>query len=193
MKNFIKINGTELKSIIAEAVMNVLNESFSSKILQDVFDKNHEYDRRYTSKHINTLKDIYFNNMWEQYLSKITDDMIDGIYSSPEEAQVNRYTPYMEFNNGVTVVFNNKIRELQNDSEQKFNDRWNRPSTVRQYKVNYYSRNPYYNDFMSGKGMWNNDIKNGDKPYFNGNRETTPSNVKQSHYKAAKNWYKNKK
>ena len=41
--------------------------------------------------------------------------------------------------------------------------------------------------------MWNKDIENGDKPYFNGDAETkrnsTPSVVKNSYYQAAKDRY----
>lgn len=190
MKHIIKLNESELRNIILEGIKSALNESFSSKILQDIFSKNHKYDRSYTSLHINTLKDIYFNNMWNQYLSEITDDMIDGIYNSPQEAHVTKSTPYMEFSNGVTVVFNNKLKELQGASEKKFNDRWNHPAIIQSYKDNYFSRNPYYNDFRSGRGMWNHDINNGNKPYFTG---ATPSQVKDSHYQAAKNWYTDNK
>lgn len=57
--------------------------------------------------------------MWDKYLSGITDDMIDGIYKSSQEAHVDEDTPYMQFSNGVTVVFNHKLNKLQRNSEKK--------------------------------------------------------------------------
>lgn len=125
--------------------------------------------------------------MWNQYLSEITDDMIEGVYNSPQEAHVSKSTPYMEFSNGTTIVFNDKLKQLEKPSEERFNTRFNKNAIVQSYKDTYFSRNPYYNDFRSGRGMWNHDIKNGDKPYFPG---TKPSQVKDSHYQAAKNWYR---
>ena len=65
-------------------------------------------------------------------------------------------------------------------------------------KEEYKSRNKWYNQYVRARGMWNDDIKNGDKPYFpNADEETKknskPSIVKKDYFKRAKKEYQNLK
>lgn len=192
-----EINESRLKQIIKESIKRVLNESFKSSKLEKVFNKHHHKPNILSDPHYNSTSDIYFNNMWS-HVSEITDDMIDGIYDSPQEAHVTNKTPYMSFKNGTTVVFNDKIKKLEQNAGNKFLKRNNSQWWDREYKENYYSRNLHYNSFKRNYKGWNKDIENGDKPYFGYDKETrhqtTPSVVKKSQFNNAKDWYnKNKK
>ena len=133
--------------------------------------------------------------MWLD-LHNITDDMIDGVYNSPKEANIDPRTtkvPYITFRNGVTVVFNDKVKEIETPAENKFNERERNNRFRFNNDGRYISNNPHYNTFLDTRSMWNKDIENGDKPYFNGDTETkrnsTPSVVKNSYYQAAKDRY----
>ena len=171
-----------------------LNESFKSSILRDVFTKNHDRDAWAKMRHYGQIK-LDYDNMWLD-LHNITDDMIDGVYNSPKEANIEPRTtkvPYITFRNGVTVVFNDKIKEIETPAENKFNERERNNRFRFNNDGRYISNNPHYNTFRDTRSMWNKDIENGDKPYFNGDTETkrnsTPSVVKNSYYQAAKDRY----
>ena len=182
-----------LINLIEESIKRVLiTESFKSKTLQQLFSKNHEINPWFQSKHINSLSDMVFNNV-SMDLHNITDDMIEGVFDSMKDAQVSNKDRYITFNNGVTIVFNDKVKELEEPHNKKFFDRFNSTSKDRFYKEKYRSKNRAYNDFMDSNKMWNKDIQNGDKPYFNGDKETrhnsTPSVIKHDAFKRAKEGY----
>ena len=169
-----------------------LNESFKSSILRDVFTKNHDRDAWAKMRHYGQIK-LDYDNMWLD-LHNITDDMIDGVYNSPKEANIEPRTtkiPYITFRNGVTVVFNDKVKEIETPAENKFNERERNNRFRFNNDGRYISNNPHYNTFRDTLSTWNKDIENGDKPYYNGDteRNSTPSVVKNSYYQASKDRY----
>ena len=162
-----------------------INESLKSKILRDLYAKN-PLPRGLSHG-------LYYDNLWFD-LYNITDDMIEGVYNSKEEANLTPRTPYITFpTTGVTVVFNDKIKELDAPNEKKFKER-SRNKDRWWWDEYYYSKNPGYNDYRTNYRGWIDDIEKGDKPYLDSyspetRLHSTPSFIKQYRYQAAKDWY----
>ncbi len=179
------MNRNTIKNIISECVEKLMNEgllkeSFQSKTIRNLFLKNKPYERP------------RYNNMWCD-LSRITDDMIIGVYNNPKKANItnNSNIPYMWFGDGTVVVFDkNKLSEFNKNAENRFDDRF-RNRNHKAYDENYYSNNAAYNMYRHWKPGYDKEIADGDIPYKESG--VKPSQAKHNLYKDAIRIYNKKK
>lgn len=178
-RKLIRLTESDLHRIVRESVNRVLNESFKSKKLRDVFNKNNK-------PHPGSL--FYVGEVWPN-LHDITDDMIDGVYDSPDG--LDDEIPHIIFPDNTTIKFNDKIKASNDIASDKFSKRDPNHGVHFIHNKKYFSRtNDFYNDYMHMKPIWNQCIKDGDTPFFSDYPDSKPSIVKKSFANRAKNRYK---